>query len=210
MPWDKDPDKAFPARHPREPGGLRQDILDEIADHLASAAAVEEEQDSGENEETIWQRVRERFGDPDALARRLWWDTMRETIMREWIQTGVMIVAAAAVIVGVVFVGVLMARVGAANNALQEALAAAMEQQRLANESMVRAMEEQRKGNEALAASLSRLGSAEDGAGARELSAIEVAVRRGSETGPPAPEVLVELRGKGPNDESMTVPGELG
>lgn len=39
MPWDKNDEEAFPGRHPRESGGLRQDILDEIADHLACATA---------------------------------------------------------------------------------------------------------------------------------------------------------------------------
>ncbi len=206
MPWDKDPDKAFPAPHPREPGGLRQDILDEIADHLACAADVEREGDESGNEETAWRRALERFGDPDAMARRLWWDQMKETIMREWIQTGVMIVAAAAVVVGVVFMGVMMARVGTANDAME----AAMQQVAASNEALMQAMAEQRKGNEALLQSLaSRQVGGGETVGTLELSSIDIVVRRGNEEGPPAPEVKVRMHGKGAGESTLSVDGEL-
>ena len=205
MPWDKDPDRAFPTRHPREPGGLRQDILDEIADHLASAAEREAER-SNDDEETVWRRVLERFGNPDAIARKLWWDQMRETIMREWIQTGVMIVAAAAVVVGVVFMGVMMARVGTANEAMQ----AAMKQVAASNEAVLQAMAEQRKGNEAMLKSLTGIqGGGGDQAATLELSTIDIVVRRGTPEGPPAREVRVRMQGKGPGDSSLSVQGEL-
>ena len=121
MPWDKDPDRAFPSRHPREPGGLRQDILDEIADHLASAAEREAER-GDDDDETVWRRVLERFGNPDAIARRLWWDQMRETVMREWIQTGVMVVVGVAAVAGVVFMGLMLRQFGATNEAVLQAL----------------------------------------------------------------------------------------
>ncbi len=119
MPWDKDNEDAFPARHSREPGGLRQDILDEIADHLACATEREQERDTGGNEETVWNRVLDKFGDPNTIARRLWWDQMRETVMREWIQTGVMIVVGLAV---VVFMAVVVRQMNTANQTVLEAL----------------------------------------------------------------------------------------
>lgn len=111
--------------------------------------------------------------------------------MREWIQTGVLVIAGAAVIVGVVFMGIMLGRMNTAN------------------ESVAAAIEQVAASNDALLAALNRLGAGDETAVAQELSAIEVVVRRGSETGPPAPEVQVELRGKGPNDQTMTVAGEL-
>lgn len=121
--------------------------------------------------------------------------------MREWIQTGVTIVAAAAVIVGVAFIGIMMARLGTAN----EAMRAAMEQVAASNAAMMEAMEQQREGNEALIASLSNLPRGAKPAPALELSTIDLVLRRGSEEGPPAPEITVWLGGKGANDERMTV-----
>ncbi len=193
MTWNKDPDKAFPARHPREPGGLRQDILDEIADHLACAAEREEERQESENEEVVWSRVLERFGNPDAIARKLWWDKMWEAVMREWIQTGVMVVVTIAVLAGLALMMRLVAGVGTANDAMREA----MEQVAASNENLAKAMAEQRAGNEAMLKALSGIQS---GGGekpdALELSTIEIVVRRGTPEGPPAPEVKVQLDGQ--------------
>ncbi len=52
---------------------------------------------------TVWKRVVERFGDPNRVARQLWWDAMREQIMREWIHTGVVVVGVAVVAICAVF-----------------------------------------------------------------------------------------------------------
>ena len=121
MAWNKQDKDAFPARHPREPQGLRRDILDEIADHLACAADQEVEAGADETDEgALWARVVERFGDPDAMARRLWWDAMRETVMREWIQTGVLVVVGLAV---VVFMALVMRQMNATSQAMLAALA---------------------------------------------------------------------------------------
>ena len=80
MHWDKDAEQGLPPQHHREPGSLRRDIVDELADHLACAA--EREADAGHKEETIRTRVFDQFGDPAAIARSLWWDAMKETIIR--------------------------------------------------------------------------------------------------------------------------------
>ena len=206
MTWNKDPDKAFPAPHPREPGGLRQDILDEIADHLACAAEREEERQEEENEGAVWDRVLDRFGDPDAIARKLWWDQMRETVMREWIQTGVMVVVTIAVLAGLAMMTRLVAGVGTANDAMREA----MKQVAASNEALAKAMAEQRAGNEAMLKTLSGIqGGGGEKADALELSNIEIVVRRGTPEGPPAPEVKVKLEGKGPNEEDLSVDATL-
>jgi hypothetical protein len=103
MAWREAAEQALPPQRPSEPGQLRADILDELADHLAMATERERVADGG-NEAAVWGRVLDEFGDPKALARRLWWDAMRETVMREWIQTGVMVVGVVAVIL-IAFLG---------------------------------------------------------------------------------------------------------
>ncbi len=71
----------LPAPRDDEPGGLRDDILDELADHLA--CAYRRELLRGSDAATARQRVLERFGDPAGLARRLWFDAMRGKIMSQ-------------------------------------------------------------------------------------------------------------------------------
>jgi hypothetical protein len=166
MRWADDTEEAFPPRHPREPGGLRQDILDEIADHLECAAEREAEC-GGENdtEDAAWGRVLERFGNPDAIARKLWWDEMRDTVMREWIQTGVVVVVAIAV---VVFMTLVMRQMNTANQAVLEAL----------------------KSN---------------ATAVNSLVTLKVKVTRGTEEGPPAEGVEIELRGAAFGSESAAM-----
>jgi len=71
----------LPAPRDDEPGGLRDDILDELADHLA--CAYRRELLRGADAATARQRVLERFGDPAALTRRLWFDAMKGKIMAQ-------------------------------------------------------------------------------------------------------------------------------
>jgi hypothetical protein len=123
----------LPAPRDDEPASLRQDIADELADHLACAVRREElrensepwgsaprnEVDSscgrspdratGTNDGTAeprrlptYQRVLARFGDPRAIARKLWWDAMRENIMGQRILTAM---AALAVMAGCALIG---------------------------------------------------------------------------------------------------------
>jgi len=71
----------LPAPRDDEPGGLRDDILDELTDHLA--CAFRRELLRGADTATARQRVLERFGDPAALAGRLWFDAMKGKIMSQ-------------------------------------------------------------------------------------------------------------------------------
>ena len=64
-----------------EPASLRQDILDELGDHLA--CAYNRELLRGVDSSVARQRVLERFGDPAAVARRLWLDAMKGKIMAQ-------------------------------------------------------------------------------------------------------------------------------
>ncbi len=205
MPWDKESEEAFPAKHSREPKGLRQDILDEIADHLACATEREHEQDETGDEETVWRRVLDKFGDPDTVARRLWWDQMRETVMREWIQTGVLAVLAVASVAGVALLIVMMGRVDITNQAME----ATMKQVAASNEALMEALAAQRADNTALLNALSGLPASEDVVAGAELYTVEVVLRRGSAEGAPAPEVRVTFEGKGPSDQDLTLKPEL-
>ena len=89
---DDGPDEVA-ARLPRpredEPQSLRQDIVDELADHLA-CSVLRERLRSDEKQSTdlqLWQRVIHRFGSPSQLARQLWFDWMWEKIMMQRITT---------------------------------------------------------------------------------------------------------------------------
>jgi len=69
-----------------EPPSLRQDILDELADHLA--CAYKRELLRGAAATVAQTRVLEQFGDPAAVARRLWFDAMKGKIMTQRIAIG--------------------------------------------------------------------------------------------------------------------------
>ena len=60
-----------------EPVSLRQDIIDELTDHLESAARAEQLRSNGTAEE-VHAAVLERFGSPAKIAQRLWRDAIRE------------------------------------------------------------------------------------------------------------------------------------
>ncbi len=86
-----------------EPPSLRQDILDELADHLG--CAYHRELLRGANPVEARPRVLNRFGDPAAVARRLWRDAMKGKIMaqRILIATCFVMVAICFVMVGFVW-----------------------------------------------------------------------------------------------------------
>jgi hypothetical protein len=71
----------LPAPRDDEPARLRDDILDELIDHLA--CAYNRELLRGSNATEARQRVLDRFGDPAAVARRLWLDAMGGKIMAQ-------------------------------------------------------------------------------------------------------------------------------
>lgn len=81
MPWPPEIAGDLPAPRDDEASSLRQDIADELADHLASAFTRElhftPEESSAKN------IVLDRFGDPRRVARQLWFDAMKEKIMSQ-------------------------------------------------------------------------------------------------------------------------------
>ncbi len=112
----------LPAPRDDEPASLRQDIIDELADHLHCALQRElltgggrqspDDMDGDQNstnreahasrspghspEEYARQIVLNRFGNPAAIARRLWLDAMKERLMAQKLMTVMVTVAALA------------------------------------------------------------------------------------------------------------------
>src|SRR5258708_39845099 len=81
MTWHPDIAGDLPAPRDDEPSSLRQDIADELADHLRSSFNRElhftPEESSAKN------NVLDRFGDPRRVARQLWFDAMKEKIVSQ-------------------------------------------------------------------------------------------------------------------------------
>lgn len=82
----------LPPPHDEEPASLRSDILDELQDHLDCAVQRErrrlEVRGQPADQFTIWRAVIERFGDPPAVARRLWFDAMKGKLMSQRVMFG--------------------------------------------------------------------------------------------------------------------------
>ncbi len=79
MDWREAAADGLPTPRDDEPASLRQDILDELADHLDCALARELSKHITPEEAVA--NVKRRFGEPRELARRLWLDAMRNAIM---------------------------------------------------------------------------------------------------------------------------------
>ena len=94
----------LPPRRDDEPASLRQDIIDELG--IISRCAYNRELLRGADSQLARQRVLERFGDPAAVARRLWFDAMKGKIMaqRVLIATCVVVTMASLSLVGLVWI----------------------------------------------------------------------------------------------------------
>lgn len=76
MNWFRNIADELPAPRDDEPSSLRQDIADELADHLQSSFVRELHRTPDET--SAKQHVFDRFGDPRRVARQLWFDAMKE------------------------------------------------------------------------------------------------------------------------------------
>jgi hypothetical protein len=87
-----------------EPSSLRDDIRDELEDHLQCAFRREVLRDG--DEPAAQTRVLNRFGDPKQLARRLWWQAMWSRVMGRKLLAGLqwMVTLAAVFAAGAVYV----------------------------------------------------------------------------------------------------------
>ena len=124
----------LPAPRDDEPGSLRDDILDELADHLS--CAYRRELLRGADPEMAKQRVLDRFGDPAPVARRLWLDAMKGKLMSQRILLICCIVLSVLCLALVGMMGVQAAR---AQREVAVAHARAMEERRRAEEALAEA-----------------------------------------------------------------------
>jgi hypothetical protein len=76
----------LPAPRADEPASLRQDIIDELSDHLHSA--MRRELLVERDHEAARRHVLTKFGDPAAVARTLWFQAMWSTIMSQRLMLG--------------------------------------------------------------------------------------------------------------------------
>ncbi len=99
---DQDLSAKLPPPHDEEPAQLRSDILDELRDHLNCATERERRRlkMNGQSADavTVWQSVIERFGDPSALARQLWFDAMKGRLMTQRVMLGAVAVGLIALV----------------------------------------------------------------------------------------------------------------
>jgi hypothetical protein len=100
--WHNDIAESFPERRDDEPESLRDDIAAELADHLV--CAVNRELHFTQDEKTAIQRVLARFGDPRQIARKLWFDSMKDKLMAQRLSLMTSMAAVAASIFACVMV----------------------------------------------------------------------------------------------------------
>ncbi|MEE8153539.1 MAG: hypothetical protein V3T53_01115 [Phycisphaerales bacterium] len=96
MSWRDGIEAELPPPLDGESADLRQDIIDELADHLV--CAMQRERKCTDDDAAAQRAVIERFGNPGRIAYRLWFDAMKETIMSQRISLVTNIVVAMACI----------------------------------------------------------------------------------------------------------------
>lgn len=96
MPWREEARSHLPPPSEGEPPHLREAILDELEDHLE--CAMQRELRDTDDPAVAKRRVLDRFGDPSRLARKLWFDAMKEQLMSQRILVATNIVTATAVL----------------------------------------------------------------------------------------------------------------
>lgn len=80
--------------------GLRGEIIDELDDHLS--CAMQRELRRTDDEAEARKAVLERFGDPRKVAWQLWWDAVKEKVMRDRIMlSAVALITLASLVVSV-------------------------------------------------------------------------------------------------------------
>lgn len=91
MPWREELDSGFSDNQRDDGVNIRDDIADELFDHLECSyrdALLRE------GDESVARRsVLDRFGDPAVVARQLWWESMKGHIMKNHIRTGMITIA---------------------------------------------------------------------------------------------------------------------
>jgi hypothetical protein len=127
-----------------EPASLRHDIINELSDHLA--CAYNRELLRGADSSVAQQRVLDRFGDPAAVARRLWFDAMKGKIMaqRVFIASCVLVTAASLALMGLLWrqLSVIEREASSAAAAAMRAMALQNDKAQATQEEMLKQMRE--------------------------------------------------------------------
>ena len=97
MSWPEVVSQGFPPPRDGELAHLRRDITDELADHLD--CAMRRELRRTDDETAAERAVLDRFGNPQRLARRLWWNAMKEKVMKDRIMLVAVVLLIAACVV---------------------------------------------------------------------------------------------------------------
>ena len=97
MSWPEVVSQGFPPPRDDELAHLRRDITDELADHLD--CAMRRELRRTDDETAAERAVLDRFGNPQRLARRLWWNAMKEKVMKDRIMLVAVVLLIAACVV---------------------------------------------------------------------------------------------------------------
>jgi hypothetical protein len=183
MNWPPDIADELPAPRDDEPPELRRDIADELADHLA--CALNREIHRTGDETRARENVLDRFGDPVQIARRLWFDALKEKIMSQRI---------------VVVAAVLLALAGFASTGLTWVI---IRQTRTLNEQLLaesrNAAEQSRAANAALLDKLAELADRPPAEAAApksmEWNPVKIRLVSGETGGPPAVGYSVRMQG---------------
>ena len=166
MLWDKNEiAESLPPVHRVEPPSLRAEILDELADHLA--CAMQRELRRTPDVKAARKAVIARFGNPASVARALWFQAMKEAIMKDRIMLMAVGVLTLAVVVLAAFSWV------------------SLRENQKTNRSLLAALKELRASSSA----------ANPSAVSSDLANATIKVVAGQENGRPIQGFRVELRG---------------
>lgn len=172
-----------------DPSPVSREILLELADHLQCAARREQlvEGPAGPvNDEQIWKRVLQRFGDPARVAWRLWWDANWEKLMSQRI-TNILL---AVLIVACLGLGFLTLRSMALHRvAIEQARAESMRAQAQAEQMLLTLKEQAENSRKAAAPS--------------EWNQVAFELRYDSPTGDLVEGASVTIAGISPNTKSI-------
>jgi hypothetical protein len=136
----------LPAPRDDEPDSLRADILAEIEDHLE--CAYRRELLRGMDRESAQQCALDRFGDPAALARRLWLDEVKGKIMSRRVLVVTCIVLAAVCLAMVALMGIQTTRAERQAAMANARLAVELRQAQLVQTEMLKKLEAMSKAAE--------------------------------------------------------------
>jgi hypothetical protein len=171
-----------------EPAGLRQDILDELNDHLACSYRREllRGVDAGE----AGTHVLKRFGDPAAVARRLWFDAMKEKIM---LQRALVTTCLIVMLLCVGFVGFAWVQMNRARAAVELARARAEDEAALARARMAQVLADNQATNKAMLGQIDKISDALRHPRSPDWNPVRLKLVAGRADGPPVARAMAHL-----------------